>query len=112
MCCTEPLQIHQCISDSGTESLTTHGYNLLHTLYAPATVCLHLDVADNKPCVTPLNDSVTTPLSVTLSDATELLILLILLYITMYFLVQLYKTQTNNTLLLRETPFIAFDQSP
>lgn len=65
MYCTEPLQIYQCISDSGTESLTTHGNNMFHlkTLSAPATVCLHLDVADNKPCVTPLNDSVTTPLS-------------------------------------------------
>jgi len=63
MYCTEPLQIRQCISDSGTESLTTHGDNLLHTLSAPATVYLHLDVADNKPCVTPQNDSVTTPLS-------------------------------------------------
>jgi hypothetical protein len=30
----------------------------------------------------------------------------------MYFHVQLYKTQTNNILLLRETPFIVFDQSP
>ena len=52
-----------------------------------------------------------TIIRVTLPDATELLIL-ILLHITMYFLVQLYKTQTNNTLLLRETPFIVFDQSP
>ena len=30
----------------------------------------------------------------------------------MYFLVQSYKTQTNNTLLLRKTPFIVFDQTP
>lgn len=29
----------------------------------------------------------------------------------MYFLVQLYKTQTNNALLLRETLCIVFDQS-
>jgi len=28
--CTEQLQIHQCISDSGTESLTTHGNNISH----------------------------------------------------------------------------------
>jgi len=68
MFCPEPLQIHQCISDSGTVlDITWRQYvsleDILHTLSAPATVCLHSDVADNAPCATPLNDSVTTPLS-------------------------------------------------
>jgi len=68
MYCPEPLKIQQCISDSGTESLTTHGNNMsllkthfIHYLLQP--VCLHSDVAHNTPCATPLYDSVTTPLS-------------------------------------------------
>jgi hypothetical protein len=68
MHCPEPLKIHLYISYSQTKSLKTHGDHMSHLKtyfihYLLQAVCLPSDVAHNTPCLTPLNDTVTVPLS-------------------------------------------------